>query len=139
MDGSNKHTEVYLAGTVVWLRHTHTHIPGALAGVCAVHVTELTQAEAVASWGVHIPVNRHHRTAGQHFKHLPHLHIHLEVWDGAPKLGTCGCSAHWEHEQTLKYIFTILCDYFMFLLEVSHLHKSCVYLKTVLLWHFITI
>lgn len=59
--------------------------PGPLAGVGAVYVGELPQAEAVPPRGVHITIHDHQRAAGGHLEDLPHLHVHLEVGDGAPE------------------------------------------------------
>lgn len=63
--------------------------PGSLAGVRAVDITQLTQAEAIASRRVHVPVHSHHGAAGRHLKHLSHLNVHFKVGDRAPELRSC--------------------------------------------------
>lgn len=63
--------------------------PGSLAGIRAVDVTQLTQAEAIAPRWVHVPVHGHHGAAGRHLEHLPHLNVHFKVGDRAPELRSC--------------------------------------------------
>lgn len=77
------------------------HKPCSLTGVCAVDVTQLAEAEAIASWWVNITIHSHYRAAGGHLKHLTHLHVHFKVGDRAPKLWSCienrvNCVMDWD-------------------------------------------
>jgi len=65
------------------------HTPRSLTCVCAVDVTQLSEAEAVASRRVDVAVHGYDRAAGGHLEHLAHLDVHFKVGDGAPELGSC--------------------------------------------------
>lgn len=68
---------------------TPGNLPGSLAGIRAMDVTQLAQTEAVTSRRVHVTVHRHDRAAGGHLEHLAHLNVHFKIGDGAPELGSC--------------------------------------------------
>lgn len=66
----------------------YTCSPCSLTGICAMHIAQLPQTEAVSSGWIHIAVYSYQRAVSQDLKHLPHLDIHLKVWDWAPELWT---------------------------------------------------
>lgn len=72
--------------TVFFLNYTLS--PCSLTGICAMHIAQLPQTEAVSSGWIHIAIYSYQRAISQDLKHLPHLDIHLKVWDWAPELWT---------------------------------------------------
>lgn len=74
------HMQFHVMDTAVYFFFFyHTASPCSLTGICAMHIAQLPQTEAVSSGRIHIAIDSYQRAVSQDLKHLPHLDIHLEV------------------------------------------------------------
>lgn len=80
----NKHEFIYDRSCIKYDIIICYRIPGSLYIFCPVDITQLSQAEAIASRWIHITVHSYNRTCGWNLKCLPNLNIHLKVSYGAP-------------------------------------------------------
>ena len=77
--------------------------PGSFAGLSAVHVRQLTQAEAVGAGGVREAVDGDGRAVRLHLEALAHLLVQLEVGDRTPEVGRCKQTPQNTHDVSHVY------------------------------------
>lgn len=79
----------YLRNYIYIRTYPQVWVPGSLYVLCPVDIAQLTQAETIPSWWIHISIHGHNWTCGWHLESLPNLNIHFKVCNWAPVFWSC--------------------------------------------------